>query len=78
MLSEEDKADVNANIDSYSLEDIEAKLAVVCFRNKVNFNLEEEDSQEEALTYNLEASNNEYDDAPDWVKAVRATKESNI
>ena len=78
MLSEEDKADVNANIDSYSLEDIEAKLAVVCFRNKVNFNLEEDDSQEEALTYNLEASDNEYDDAPDWVKAVRATKESNI
>ena len=78
MLSEEDKADVNANIDAYTLEDIESKLAVVCFRNKVNFSLEEEESQEEALTYNLEASNNEYDDAPDWVKAVRATKESNI
>ena len=26
----------------------------------------------------VKASNNEYDDAPDWVKAVRATKESNI
>ena len=77
MLSEEDKADVINNIDNYSLEEIESRLAVICFRNKVNFSLEEE-VQEEALTYNLEASNNEYDDAPDWVKAVRATKESNI
>ena len=78
MLSEEDKADVIANVDNYSLEEIESRLAVICFRNKVNFSLEEEAQEEEALTYNLEASNNEYDDAPDWVKAVRATKESNI
>jgi hypothetical protein len=37
MLSDEDKADVIANIDKYSLDDIEAKLSVICFHNKVSF-----------------------------------------
>ena len=42
-------------------------------------NLEEETSEEENnLTFSLEASNDEFDNAPDWIKAVRATKESNI
>lgn len=78
MLSDEDKKNVVENIDTYSLADIEAQLAVICFRNKVSFNLEEEVEEEDTLTYNLNASNNEFDDAPDWVKAVRANKESNI
>lgn len=78
MLSDEDKKDVVTNIDSYSLADIEAQLAVICFRNKVSFNLEEEVEEDNNLTYNLDASKDEFDNAPDWVKAVRATKESNI
>ena len=79
MLSDEDKKDVVENIDNYSLAEIEAQLAVICFRNKVNFNLEEEEKEEDTnLTFNLEASKNEFDNAPDWIKAVRATKESNI
>lgn len=79
MLSDEDKKNVVENIDNYSLAEIEAQLAVICFRNKVNFNLEEEEKEEDTnLTFNLEASKNEFDNAPDWIKAVRATKESNI
>ena len=41
MLSEEDKQDVITNIDKYSLDEIEAKLSVICVRKKVNFNLED-------------------------------------
>lgn len=79
MLSEKDKEDVVANIDTYSLEDIENKLAVLCFRNKVSFNLEEEVKTEKAedkkdvTTYNLNEV--ETNTVPAWVKAVAATQE---
>ena len=41
MLSDEDKAEVIENKAQYSLDDIEAKLSVICVRNKVNFNLDD-------------------------------------
>lgn len=47
MLSEEDKKDVIENINTYSLDEIEAKLSVICVRNKVNFNLDNEEHKEE-------------------------------
>ena len=66
MLSAEDKKDVVENIDSYSLDEIEAKLCVACFRKGVNF-VEDAKTEEEPTTYNL----NNYDNAtPDWVEAV--------
>lgn len=37
MLSDEDKKEVVDNIKNYSLDDIEAKLSVLCVRNKVSF-----------------------------------------
>jgi hypothetical protein len=40
MLSEEDKKDVIENKVKYSLDEIKAKLAVICFEKKVNFNSE--------------------------------------
>lgn len=70
MLSDEDKADVIENINKYSLDEIEAKLSVICVRNKVNFSANEQQDNE-GLTFNL--NNNEQDDNPDmpaWVKAV--------
>lgn len=74
MLSNDDKKDVIEHIDTYSLEDIEAKLAIVCVRNKVNFNLEnkpEEDSSKNPQgLFNLHKAV-ENDTAPDWIKAVR-------
>lgn len=68
MLSEEDKADVVKNIDTYSLNDIEAKLSIICVRNKVNFDLDTEEDKG-VTTYNLEDTS---DDAsmPAWVKAA--------
>lgn len=79
MLSDEDKADVLANIDTYSLDDIEAKLAILCVRNKVSFSLDE-DNKEEAeasLIYNVTAEDGN-DNAPAWIKAVRDTAKNMI
>lgn len=81
MLSDKDKEDVVKNIDTYSLEDIENKLSVICFRNKVNFNAEEnnaedkDNAQEEKkdpTTYNLNGLEN--NSVPAWVRAVAATQ----
>jgi len=69
MLSEEDKKEVVDNIATYSLDEIEAKLSVICFRNKVNFSLDEEVEEEANLTFNL--ANSEEDSAPAWIKAIR-------
>lgn len=74
MLSDEDKADVLTNIDSYSLDDIEAKLSIICVRNKVSFDLDKNTSlnEEGPTTYNLNGGSFEDATAPAWVKAVRA------
>ena len=74
MLSDAEKADVVANIDNYSVDDIEAKLSVICVRNKVNFNLDEDDKEENApLTFNLDETSTEEASTPAWVKAVLET-----
>ena len=74
MLSDEDKADVVTNIDTYSLDDIEAKLAVICVRNKVNFNLEQENPAETQMTFSLnQAQDSMESNVPAWVKAVKET-----
>lgn len=72
MLSDEDKADVVSHIDEYSLDKIEADLAVICFRNKVSFNVEEDTQKTDSLTYNLNVED-ELDTTPAWIKAVRET-----
>jgi hypothetical protein len=51
MLSDEDKKDVVDNIDNYSLDDIEAKLSVICVRNRVIFTADEKEN--DVTTYNL-------------------------
>ena len=77
MLSEEDKKDVLENKRNYSLEQIEEKLAVICFRKKVNFDLdtssknEDKQTEEVVTTFNY---NNENDSTPDWVKQVEETQ----
>lgn len=77
MLSDEDKKEVIENKSQYSLEDIEAKLSVICVRKKVNFDL---DSVEETVevespvtTFNLET---ESTSTPAWVSAVKNIKNS--
>ena len=76
MLSEEDKKDVIENKSQYSLDDIEAKLSVICVRKKVNFeNNDSEAEQTPALTtFNLDSV--ESSNLPAWLKAVEDHKEN--
>ena len=78
MLSDEDKKDVIENKANYTLDEIESKLAVICFKKKVNFNLETSEKNEESVketdssvvTFNIDTRE---DSTPDWVKAVEST-----
>ena len=74
MLTEEDKKDVIENKSKYTIDEIKAKLAVICFDKKVNFNLEDssenEKEQKGIVTFSVVETE---DSDPDWVKAVEAT-----
>lgn len=70
MLSDEDKKDVIENIDTYSLADIEAKLSILCVRNKVSFNKDDDGQPSGALNYNLGEVDGIDDSVPAWIKAV--------
>lgn len=71
MLSDEDKKDVIEHIDTYSLDDIESKLSVICVRNKVSFEKQEDILPTNATTFSLTADDN--DATPAWIKAVLET-----
>ena len=74
FLSDEDKKEVIENKSKYSLDEIEAKLSVICVRNKVNFNLDDSSKNdintEEPVvtTFNLV---NEGPSIPAWIMAVK-------
>ena len=79
MLTDEDKADVIKNKAKYSLDDIEAKLSVICVRKKVNFDLDEDDASKDRkndvdtniMTYKLET---EESSTPAWISALKKTQ----
>ena len=73
MLSDEDKKDVVDNIDTYSLDDIEAKLSVICFRNKVSFKPEGNNDPETPTTYNVNGDEGDDSSTPAWVRAALNT-----
>ena len=73
MLSDEDKKDVIENIDKYSLDEIEAKLSVICFHNKVSFKNEDEENIEGQVTYTLNGNEGQDSSIPAWVKAALDT-----
>jgi len=77
MLSDDLKKDCIDNIDKYTYDEIEAKLSVICVRNKVSFDL---DKPEETQTiFNLNSVEEEDAGIPDWVKRVQeVAKEKNI
>lgn len=79
MLSDEDKKDVIENKSKYSLEEIEAKLSVICVRKKVNFDLDNSEKNEDKIedvvtTYNLD--NEHSDTLPAWLQALKNTRDS--
>ena len=71
MLSDELKKDVVDNIDTYSLNDIEAKLSILCVRNKVSFDLEN-DKETDPISYNLNDTGSSNDNVPEWIKAIQS------
>ena len=74
MLSAEDKQEVQNNIDNYSLNDIEAKLSIICVRNKVDFSLNDKDNKDEEaeapIVFNLDPAAND-SNIPEWIQAVK-------
>lgn len=76
MLSDEDKKDVVAHIDEYSVDDIEAKLSVICVRNKLNLSESTEEHTESGTTFSLDDidDNSEQDNAPAWLSLLRKAK----
>lgn len=79
MLSDDLKKDCVDNIDTYSLDDIEAKLSVICVRNKVSFDLDKPE-EEKAVVFNLDHVDDTIDETlPAWVQRVQeVAKEKNI
>ena len=81
MLSEDDKKDVKEHIAEYSLDEIESKLCVICVKNKVNFekeNLDEnnnkiEEENSSVTTFNLEDQGSS---VPAWISACINTQNS--
>ena len=74
MLSDEDKADVIENKSKYSLDEIEAKLSVICVRKKVSFDLDSDNKEETApTTFSLDSLDADAG-LPEWLKAVEKTK----
>ena len=76
MLSDEDKAEVISNKANYTVEDIEEKLSVICFRKKVNFELEDNSKnnikiEQPAVTFNM---SNLGASKPAWLQAVDNAK----
>ena len=77
MLSDEDKKEVIEHKAEYSLDDIEAKLSVICVRKKVNFEKEDtskndNDIENPVTTFSL---NEENSVAPAWLAALKRKKE---
>lgn len=81
MLTDEDKKDVVENIKTYSLDEIESKLSVICVRKRLiliqriqkknDKNIEEENSPE--TTFNLPQ---EDEAVPAWISACIDTQNS--
>ena len=81
MLSDEDKQEVIENKVNYSLDDIEAKLSVICVRKKVNFDLDDTskndntvEEEKDVMTYNL--SGNDMASTPAWITALKNTRDN--
>ena len=75
MLSDDQKKDCLDNIDKYSYDDIEAKLSVICVRNKVSFNLDTPE-EEKPVTYNIDTVDETEAGLPAWVLRVLETQKN--
>ena len=78
MLSDDLKKDCQDNINTYSYDEIEAKLSIICVRNKVSFDLDQP-KEDKPVTYNIDSTEDEYAGLPAWVKRTKQVeKEMNL
>ena len=71
MLSDEDKKDVIEHKAEYSLADIKAKLAILCYDKKVTYS--REDNTPEGVTVDVPDT---YSKQPEWLQAVEEHKQN--
>jgi len=71
MLSDDLKKDCVDNIDKYSYDEIEAKLSVICVRNKVSFDLDQPEEKKEPVTYSIDSIDDDTAGLPAWVVRVK-------
>lgn len=71
MLSDEDKKDVIEHKTEYSLADIKAKLAILCYDKKVIYNKEDSNTPE-GMTVDVPDT---YSNQPEWLQAVEKHKQ---
>lgn len=73
MLTDADKADVVENKSNYTLDEIEAKLSVICVRKKVNFTQEDEVKEHKDATMMYSVAETE-EHVPAYISALQRNK----
>lgn len=78
MLSDSDKKDVQDNIDNYSLDEIEAKLSIICVHNKLDLSGGTNEDNNSETTFSLDDVDDDSEDAniPALVSALRKNKKN--
>ena len=78
MLSETDKKDVQDNIDNYSLDEIEAKLSIICVHNKLDLSEKADNENNSGTTFSLDDVDDDSEDTniPALVSALRKNRKS--
>lgn len=79
MLSDSDKSEVQANIDTYSLDDIEAKLSIICVRNKLDLSGRANNEDTPSTTFSIDEVDDDSEDTnvPALVSALRNARKNN-
>jgi len=80
MLSDEDKKDVQDNIDQYSLDEIEAKLSIICVHNKLDMSGKADNENNNETTFNLNEVEEDSEDTniPALVSVLRKNRKNEI
>lgn len=76
MLDDSDKKDVIENIDKYSLDEIEAKLSIICVHNKLDLSGTNDKNKPET-TFSLEdVEDNSESNIPALVSVLRKNRKN--
>lgn len=78
MLSDAEKKDVQDNIDLYSLDEIEAKLSIICVHNKLDLSGKTDSENNLETTFSLDSVEDDSEDTniPALVSALRKNRKS--